>query len=116
MAGGSARAIDMTTTTGASRSFPTLSYLAAPFRWFFRSRRRVLTVAVVLLAMIAVPPLWWSLQLVGLPDIGEPFDVAGVPVVRNPRRSQRDRALSASGGSAQAVPGVRRTIRARWAP
>jgi hypothetical protein len=64
----------MATTSSVSRSFPTLRYLAAPFRWFFRSRRRVLTVAVVLLAMIAVPPLWWSLQLVGLPDIGEPFD------------------------------------------
>jgi hypothetical protein len=65
----------MATTSSVSRNFPTLRYLAAPFRWFFRSRRRVLTVAVVLLAMIAVPPLWWSLQLVGLPDIGDPFDV-----------------------------------------
>ncbi len=66
----------MATTSSVSRNFPTLRYLAAPFRWFFRSRRRVLTVAAMLLAMIAAPPLWWSLQLVGLPDIGEPFDVA----------------------------------------
>ena len=66
----------MATTSSASRNFPTLRYLVVPFRWFFRSRRRVLTVAAMLLAMIVVPPLWWSLQLVGLPDIGEPFDVA----------------------------------------
>ena len=93
----------MATTSSVGRSFPTLRYLAAPFRWFFRSRRRVWTTAAVLLAMIAVPPLWWSLQLVGLPDIGEPFDVAGVPVVPDPRRPQRLRALSRGGGSAQAA-------------
>ena len=29
-----------------------------------------------LLAMIAAPPVWWATQLVGLPDIGDPFDVA----------------------------------------
>jgi hypothetical protein len=67
--------MNMATTSRASRSFPTFSYLAAPFRWFFRSRRRVVTAAVVLLAMIAVPPLWWSVQLLGLPDVGDPFDV-----------------------------------------
>jgi hypothetical protein len=66
----------MATTTSVSRNFPTARYLAAPFRWFFRSRRRVWTAAALLLAMIVVPPIWWSLQLVGLPDIGDPFDVA----------------------------------------
>ena len=35
----------------------------------------MVTAAVVLLAMIVVPPLWWSLQLLGLPDVGDPFDV-----------------------------------------
>ena len=35
----------------------------------------MLTSAAVLLAMIAAPPLWWSMQLLGLPDIGDPFDV-----------------------------------------
>jgi hypothetical protein len=65
----------MATTSGASRSFPTLRYLVVPFLWFFRSRRRLVTAAVVLLAMIAVPPLWWSVQLLGLPDVGDPFDV-----------------------------------------
>ena len=66
----------MATTSSLSRNFPTLRYLAAPFRWFFRSRRRVLILAAALLAMLAVPPIWWSIQLVGLPDIGEPFDLA----------------------------------------
>ena len=66
----------MATTSSASRNFPTLRFLAAPFRWFFRSRRRVLIAAAVLLAMIAAVPLWWSIQLVNLPDIGDPFDVA----------------------------------------
>jgi hypothetical protein len=63
------------TTIGASRSFPTLRYIVAPFRWFFGSRRRVLTAAAVLLAMIAAPVIWWSIQLLGLPEIGDPFDV-----------------------------------------
>jgi hypothetical protein len=64
----------MASTSSVSRSFPTLRYLAAPFRWLFRSRRRAWTAAAVLLAMLVVPPIWWSLQLFGLPDIGEPFD------------------------------------------
>jgi hypothetical protein len=59
-----------------SRSFPTLRYLAAPVRWLFGSRRRALTTTAALLAMMAAPPLWWSMQLLGLPDIGDPFDVA----------------------------------------
>jgi len=65
----------MAQTSTSSRNFPTLRYLAAPFQWFFRSRRRVTTAAAVLLAMIAAPSLWWSIQLLGLPDVGEPFDV-----------------------------------------
>ncbi len=63
------------TTIGASRSFPTLKYVFAPFRWLFGSRRRVLTAAAVLVAMIAAPVVWWFIQLFGLPDIGDPFDV-----------------------------------------
>jgi hypothetical protein len=66
---------EMALTSSASRSFPTFRYLAAPFRWFFGSRRRVLTAAAVLLAMIAAPVIWWFVQLLGLPDIGDPFDV-----------------------------------------
>jgi hypothetical protein len=65
----------MTTRSSARRSFPTLRLLAAPFRWFFRSRRRVQTAAAILAAIIAAPVVWWSIQLLGLPDIGEPFDV-----------------------------------------
>jgi hypothetical protein len=63
------------TTIGASRSFPTLKHVFAPFRWLFRNRWRVLTAAAVLLAMIAAPVVWWFIQLLGLPDIGDPFDV-----------------------------------------
>ena len=40
-----------------------------------KSRRRIWAACLTLLAMIAVPPLWWATQLLGLPDIGEPFDV-----------------------------------------
>ncbi len=65
----------MASTSGLSRSFPTLKYLAAPFLWLFGSRRRVLTAAKVLAAMMVTPPLWWATQLFGLPDIGDPFDV-----------------------------------------
>ena len=66
----------MTRTATLRRSFPTLSWLlTAPFRWLGKSRRRIWGVVSVLLAMIAGPPLWWAVQLVGLPDIGEPFDV-----------------------------------------
>jgi hypothetical protein len=65
----------MASTSVLSRSFRTLKYLAAPFRWLFGSRWRVLTAATVLAAMIVTPPLWWATQLFGLPDIGDPFDV-----------------------------------------
>jgi hypothetical protein len=67
----------MTLASTLRRNFPTLRYVVAPFRWFFGSRRRVLSAAAVLLAMIAAPPLWWAVQLLGLPDIGTPFDVRG---------------------------------------
>jgi hypothetical protein len=65
----------MIRSSTVSRNFPTLRYLTAPFRWFFRSRRRVLTASAVLLATIATPVVWWFIQLMGLPDIGDPFDV-----------------------------------------
>jgi hypothetical protein len=58
------------------RSFPTFFMLAKPIRWIARSRRRICVAALILLAMIAAPPLWWWTQLAGLPDIGEPFDIA----------------------------------------
>src|SRR5262249_809144 len=70
----SERGLKMPTTSSASRNFPTLRYLAAPCRWLLGGGGGGGTVAAVLLAMIAALPLWWSIQLLGLPDIGEPFD------------------------------------------
>jgi hypothetical protein len=66
---------ELASTSVLSRSFPTLKFLAAPFVWLFGSRRRVLTAATVLAAMMVAPPLWWATQIFGLPDIGDPFDV-----------------------------------------
>src|SRR5690348_8515768 len=77
----------MTWTSSASRNFPTLRYLAAPFRWLFKSRQRVLTAAAVLLAMLATPPVWWATQLMGLPEIEEPVDVQAIRSFRIPDES-----------------------------
>src|SRR5262249_30521839 len=49
---------------------------SVPLRWLVGSRRRVLCMVLVVLSMAAAPPLWWAVQLIGLPDIGDPFDVA----------------------------------------
>ncbi len=57
------------------RSFPTLSLLFAPFRWSEKSRRRLRVAALMLLAIFAGLLLRWATQLLGLPDIGDPFDV-----------------------------------------
>ena len=65
----------MTRLATLHRSFPTLMSLGAPLRWVGRSRRRLWGTALLTLAIIASPPLWWATQLVGLPDIGDPFDV-----------------------------------------
>jgi hypothetical protein len=67
------------------RGFPTFT---APFRWVARSRRRMWSVSLGALALVATPPLWWAMQLIGLPDIGDPFDVAAfrafsIPEERN---------------------------------
>jgi hypothetical protein len=66
----------MTRLATLHRSFPTLMSLGAPLRWVGRSRRRLWGTALLTLAIIASPPLWWATQLAGLPDIGDPFDVA----------------------------------------
>jgi hypothetical protein len=74
----------MTATSTLSRNFPTLKYVVVPFAWVVRTRRRRWTAALVLLAMIATPVIWWSMQLLGLPDIGEPFDVQAFRSFRIP--------------------------------
>jgi hypothetical protein len=61
----------MATSSTLSRSFPTLKYVIAPFRWVARTRRRRWTTALVMLAILAAPVLWWATQLLGLPDIGD---------------------------------------------
>lgn len=60
---------------GFRRRLPTLYALTGPFRRLFGSRRGMLILLAILLAAAAVPAAWWSLQLAGLPDVGEPFDV-----------------------------------------
>lgn len=65
----------MANPSSLQRSFPTLVLILAPFRWVGKSWRRVWGVVLVVLAIVAVPPLWWATQLVGLPDIGDPFDL-----------------------------------------
>lgn len=71
----------MTTTPTLGRGFPTLR---SAFRWAGRTRRRRWTTVAILLTIVAGPPLWWSLQLVGLPDIGDPFDVQAFREFRIP--------------------------------
>jgi hypothetical protein len=65
----------MTHLEGIRRSFPTFRLMAAPFRWIAESRRRVWCVILILLSMVTAPPLWWAAQLMGLPNVGDPFDV-----------------------------------------
>jgi hypothetical protein len=63
----------MTQASVLRRSFPT------PFAvigWLTKTRRRIWCLVLLLLAMIAGPPIWWATQLIGLQDVGDPFDVA----------------------------------------
>src|SRR5262245_2817663 len=66
----------MSSTSVLQRSFPTVRVLTAPFRWVGRRRRRILCPALAALSIVSSPVVWWSAQLFGLPDIGDPFDVA----------------------------------------
>jgi hypothetical protein len=77
----------MTLSATLSRNFPTLRYLVAPFRWVLGDRRRRRTAAAILLAMIAAPVLWWNIQLIGLPDIGDPFDKPAFRSLKIPEES-----------------------------
>ena len=63
----------MTRVSVLRRSFPTPFLIAGSIT---KTRRRILCLVSVLLAIVAGPPLWWSVQLIGLPDVGDPFDVA----------------------------------------
>ena len=75
----------MATNSTLGRGFPTLNVL---FGWVGKTPRRKRIAVAALAAIVAGPPLWWSIQLAGLPDIGEPFDVAAfrsftIPEERN---------------------------------
>lgn len=74
----------MKTDSTLARSFPTFWHYTKPIRWAVGTRRQRWTLAAVLLAIAAAPVLWWSLQLAGLPDVGEPFDVEGFRSARIP--------------------------------
>ena len=74
----------MTRLAGLRRSFPTFRLIVAPFRWIGRSKRRIWVAVLTALAMFAAPSLWWWTQLWGLPDIGEPFDVAAFRAFKIP--------------------------------
>ena len=55
------------------RSFPTPFLIVGSLT---KTRRRIWCLSAVLLAIVAGPALWWAMQLNGLPDVGDPFDVA----------------------------------------
>jgi hypothetical protein len=72
----------MTRSSTLRRGFPTLGYVAAPFRWAVRTRRRRWIIAALLVATMSAPALWWSIQLMGLPDIGDPFEKEALGAIR----------------------------------
>jgi hypothetical protein len=121
----------MTESAVLRRSFPTFRSIAEPFRWVGKSRKRIWCAIVVLLAILASGPLWWATQLWGLPDIGDPFDLAAfrsskIPDDRNaftlyaqaaarlklsPKYLARSKAkIDVRGGWASAHPDVRRWV------
>ena len=98
----------MTRLAGVRRSFPTLTM---PFRWIGRSRRRIWVARLTLLAMIVGPPVWWTIQLLGLPDIGDPFDVQAFRAFAIPDDRNALCALPPGDNLAQAVGTVRQDRR-----
>jgi hypothetical protein len=77
----------MSPTTPTRPPTPPLRWLLAPLLWLERARgRRRLALALLYLAILAVAGLfaWWALSLRGLPDVGDPFDVAAFGTVRLP--------------------------------
>jgi hypothetical protein len=74
----------MTRLATLRRGFPTFT---APFRWIGRSLRRIWAASLLAMAMVVGPPMWWATQLIGLPDIGAPFDEAEFRAQRIPDES-----------------------------
>jgi hypothetical protein len=110
----------MTLLAGLRRSFPTFFLMARPFEWIGRSRRRTCVAALVALAMVAGPPVWWATQFWGLPDVGDPFDVAAfralaIPVDRNAYLDYQEAwALFKPGEPYRKTAGNAFDVRARW--
>jgi hypothetical protein len=109
-----------TVTPNLKRSFPTLIRLGAPLRWIAGSRRRLLGAAVLIVAIVATPPLLWLMQLTGLPDVGDPFDVtefraSTVPDERNAFVLYKQAAALLNTKPAYlTAPGVKADMLARW--
>jgi hypothetical protein len=76
--------------------------------------------AALIVAIVATPPLLWLMQLTGLPDVGDPFDVAAyrastVPDERNAFVLYKQAAALLDLKPAYlTASGVKADMRARW--
>ncbi len=110
----------ITVMAGVRRRFPTIFWIARPVGWILGSRRRTCRAMLVLLAMVAGPALWWRTQLIGLPDIGDPFDVSAfqtftIPDDRNAYSDyRRASSLFKPWALYAATAGSRVNLAARW--
>jgi hypothetical protein len=108
----------MTRVASLRRGFPTFT---APFRWIGRSWRRIGVALVVALVIVLGPPLWWSTQLIFLPDIGAPFDEAAFRATTIPDENNAYRLYERAWGKYQPVHDFYKAVRntpldttARW--
>ncbi len=68
----------------AGTQFSNAAHAGCTRAWLSKSRRRIWVAAIVTLSIVASPFVWWALQLIGLPDIGDPFDVAAFDALTIP--------------------------------
>ena len=66
--------------------------------------------AVLTAVMLASPPVWWTMQLIRLPDIGDPFDVAAFRRFTIPD----ERTVCALRTGGRAVKAMAAEAKARW--
>src|SRR4051794_35272117 len=78
----------MSTTQSRARSLPApLRVLLAPLLWLERARgrkRRALLLAYAAVGLVVGLLTWRAVSLNGLPEVGDPFDVAAFESVRVP--------------------------------